>query len=111
MMRLTGKRKPQFFHGGADALARLLDRRVRQTDQFKGRQARADVAFRLHPYPAMPARPSECTLLSICIPPLSLLYLYHTAFPAKNQPVFLFRGSAGRNFESFPQIPKRLFQI
>ena len=97
------------FHGGADALARLLDRRVRQTDQLKGRQARADVAFRLHLVSGNAGQTQRMYLTEHLHPSaFSIVYLYHTAFPAKNQPVFLFRGSTGREFRKFSADSKKV---
>ena len=110
MMRLTGKRKPQFFIGGADALARLLDRRVRQTDQLKGRQARADVAFRLHPVSGNAGQAQRMYLTEHLHPSaFSIVSLSYSI--SREKPTRFFKSCAaarGGNFESFPPDSKKV---
>ena len=100
------------FDGGADALARLLDRRIRQTDQLKGRQTRADVAFRLHLVSGNAGQTQRMYLTEHLHPSAFFSFISIIQhFPRKTNQFFSFAAARGGNFESFPQIPKRLFQI
>ena len=44
-MWLTGKSKPQFFRGGAHAVARFLHGGVRQTDEVEGGKPGGNIRF------------------------------------------------------------------
>ena len=97
------------FHGGADALARLLDRRVRQTDQLKGRQARADVAFRLHLISGNAGQTQRMYLTEHLHPSaFSIVSLSYSISREKPTSFSLSRQRGAGNFESFSADSKKV---
>ena len=110
MMRLTGNRKPQFLIA-AHAFARLLDGRVRQTDQIERRKPRTDVAFRLH-LVSVDAGQAEREHFTEHLHPSAFFFTSIIAhFTLKTNRFFKTCRNEPPPFVRFPPNPKRLFQI
>lgn len=111
MMRLTGEPEAAVFDRGAHAFARLLDGRVRQTDQIERRKPRTDVAFRLHLI-SVDAGQAEREHFTEHLHPSAFFFASIIAhFASKTNRFFKTCRNARQIFERFPPNPKSLSQI
>ena len=99
------------FDRGAHAFARLLDGRVRQTDQIERRKPRTDVAFRLHLI-SVDAGQAEREHFTEHLHPSAFFFASIIAhFASKTNRFFKTCRNARQIFERFPPNSKSLSQI